>query len=1458
MEHRSQASPEHPPPRRRRWFRRSLWTLLTLALLYFLLTESFVARRIVMWQVGSLVGGKATASRVKISPFAGRLVIEDAVVRAQGIRGDGGVVFKAERLTADLRWLSLLGANPDIRRIELLGPVFRVSQSLDDGRMNFQALRPGPSAGGSKFGGLPALVVIEGAIELGEHETIPDRGDPVYRALHAFGVTGEVANVPGSGGSEISFRQSSQTPGRGMGVTGLLNDEGLRLTLVGEPIEAWSPEKIPGGWRGAYSQLDLKGSVTRAELWYPFGKPPTATITVASVGVNLPVTVQPGEDADGNIIPVPPGEENRRLRLDQTDGVITLRDGGLKATLRGLCEELPYDVEFEYRGTTADAPFTCKLTTRNFDLRERPMIVRFAPGVARRRLEQFGDPTATVDLSVLVERGEPVNGGPGAIRVSGDLTFRDGSAAFERFPYRFYQLSGEASFSDEEILIKRVEGVARDGARIHASGRIWPPTEESEVVINVTVKDLTVGEELAAALGQRARIVEELFSFERHAELVEKGLVTTAAKSAEAKRLLQEAAAGRVSLDDAALAALREEAARPVFEPGGICDVDVRVIREPGKDARWLDTEVIRFREARLLPATFPYPIIASGIIVEKTNADATVDGGEYRGLTGGTATLGAYCDFSKLDNPDTPFVPEIQVTAFDVPIDRFFLNAIPRQEGVAHIGDRLAALNPTGTAGVQAWLGLNQQGESVYEVRIRPANATITPPASGERAVALRDIKGEITAVDEGVTVGLTGTAFDPLPHAVDDAASPIRLDARIEYAAGAERVAPDGSPTLDPAPVPPPRVQLRANAASWSAQWPVEDLVRHFSPQAAAKLETLRAEHEPSGRTDVRAFIEAPSGGEPVTEVFIENANALQVVYNGDRVSLTTTAGSAGVFVDAAAATTFDLRGLAARLRVNDADEGEILADGRFSGTGGPAGDGRPLNITLKSGRFESPLVQALINRYAPKTISELHEQTAPSGQFDLTLRLVPDGTTAEGSTDWVVSGDFSPRNILATVSGQPVQVLDASGLIRFEKTGGRIENLVLTAPTWEARADGLWIVRPDGGTSVQTTASLYAMGLTPDLWALLPPEISEVFGQLSLDIDGDLSVEGAQVSRASAGDGSPASIKATGQVRLSGASLEVGTSIDRASGVIDFGFERPLPGTPRTLEVRAMLDRFRVSGVSMSDGRVRVVGGGEGEFFVPLISADCYGGRMTGTASLFPTDGAGRSYEASLQLSDVRFASVLSELTRTNAAAEEQTADAAPDGSRGLMYASVTFGGVMGDLASRRGSGKATIAEGRVLSIPLVVPLVRLSSLQLPFDETLDFASADFYLRDRTMSFEEISISSRSVQIVGFGTIDTQTQDIDLRVRTRARSRVPVISDITESVRDELVSAVVKGKLREPELSMQTLTGTTRFIGRLLGRTPSEQQQKLDDLERRLGTAGSRTPPRTTVGGAESPGP
>ncbi len=187
---------------------------------------------------------------------------------------------------------------------------------------------------------------------------------------------------------------------------------------------------------------------------------------------------------------------------------------------------------------------------------------------------------------------------------------------------------------------------------------------------------------------------------------------------------------------------------------------------------------------------------------MEKTNADATVDGGEYRGLTGGTAMLGAYCDFSKLDNPDTPFVPEIQVTAFDVPIDRFFLNAIPRQEGVAHIGDRLAALNPTGTAGVQAWLGLNQQGESVYEVRIRPANAAITPPASGERAVALRDIKGEITAVDEGVTVGLTGTAFDPLPHAADDAASPIRLDARIEYAAGAERVAPDGSPTLDPRP--------------------------------------------------------------------------------------------------------------------------------------------------------------------------------------------------------------------------------------------------------------------------------------------------------------------------------------------------------------------------------------------------------------------------------------------------------------------------------------------------------------------------------------------------------------------------------------------------------------------------------------------------------------------------------
>jgi hypothetical protein len=53
---------------------------------------------------------------------------------------------------------------------------------------------------------------------------------------------------------------------------------------------------------------------------------------------------------------------------------------------------------------------------------------------------------------------------------------------------------------------------------------------------------------------------------------------------------------------------------------------------------------------------------------------------------------------------------------------------------------------------------------------------------------------------------------------------------------------------------------------------------------------------------------------------------------------------------------------------------------------------------------------------------------------------------------------------------------------------------------------------------------------------------------------------------------------------------------------------------------------------------------------------------------------------------------------------------------------------------------------------------------------------------------------------------------------------------------SIRNELVTAEVRGTLQKPEINMLTLPGTNRLISRVVGQTPSEQDVRLDQIQER----------------------
>jgi len=369
------------------------------------------------------------------------------------------------------------------------------------------------------------------------------------------------------------------------------------------------------------------------------------------------------------------------------------------------------------------------------------------------------------------------------------------------------------------------------------------------------------------------------------------------------------------------------------------------------------------------------------------------------------------------------------------------------------------------------------------------------------------------------------------------------------------------------------------------------------------------------------------------------------------------------------------------------------------------------------------------------------------------------------------------------------------------------------------------------------VQAAVSVETRGLPSGFLAVLPAELTSALSEMSFHTDHGIRVPRADVTYNDDGTSAGRRVRVSGQVEFDDVAMQAGASVTQGAGTVGFTVERPA-GMPAAYDLSALMTGFRFAGLSMSNGRLRLSGGGDsGAVHVPLMTADCYGGRASGTMSLTGRPDGRREYQASLKLAGVRFAPVLRDLGATE---HEGVAIAEPDQlaldeSRGRLEAAVSLAGIMGDDESRRGRGLGTVGGGAVIQMPLLLPLVQFSNLQLPLDERLSVASAEFFLRGSTIVFEDVSAFSDSVRFFGYGTATWPGLELDLRFNSRAVRRMPVISGLIEGIRDELVSTTVTGPARDPKVSTTPLRATSRMLETLFG-SPSDQELLMRDIERR----------------------
>jgi hypothetical protein len=1380
---------------RRRLFGHSLawwkmWTLrsvcgfpLLLGVAWIILTHSPVTSRILLPRIGDSLGVDLSARRVVIG-IRGNVVMEGVQARVPGIDHAAATFCQVERIDAEVDWGTIFTiGRPAIRQILLTDPLVRISQSMDDEALNVAPLRIVSSAGGPLD--LPTITAEHAVIELGEHD------QHNYTTLKRLFLAGELSPARGTirkafkvdlheSGPSVPYRRNTE----GLRLTGNIDDAGADIEISGIDLDLLDPKSVPTPIREQFRNLDLKGDVTEARLNYSRQRGVVATMTLKDVDISPPLPPETGVD--------------KPMRMHGTSGTISFSQNGLRADLSGSIEDLPYDVEIDYLGVKSDSAFTATLTTRGFDVSKNPELLPYAPHIVRKRFNNFSQPTAVVDAAVTVSRAEPTGEGPAPIKVDGRLEFVQGRASFEKFPYPFQDLVALVHFTDDKIVIDSVTGVAANGAKLNATAYIAPLTTHAYANVDVHVTGAPVDEILMDAMGtNRRKLVDAIMSRDHYQRLLDAGLISSEPGS------------------DA-----------PYFELGGVGEIDVNVQREGGSEDIWHTLVNVHFDRLGLMVEKFPYPIIGTDVTLVITDDCLTVEGGSFTGLEGGTAEVVASARFIRNPDGSETYIPDVLVKADGVPLGPLLAAALPDtpmgEDGTISPRRIVDALGMSGLASATVEVGARDDGEIGYDATATIESCVSTPHAASAFGVMqVRNITAAITSSEEGLRVEATGV-MGP-----GDNAPGVHI--LVESVLGESTTS-------------------RIQATQVDASLPVECYVDIFSPKAAAELHELRNTMHPSGTLDVDVLGVVRANKPAVTTVSLANPCDLSFDLFDARIGLDNAVGNA--VIDAVEDPRIEFTGMQADVTANGAPAGRVTIDGLVplaSLARRDAPDPLPedlgaLRLQASGARFESALSGWIVHRFLPLTIVELYDESKPVGAFgaDLVLSTIVDD---DGAYAFDPEGTFSPESLAYERRNVKVE-LDTEGEVTFGRRWGTYQDLDIVAPKWRATLAGSW----NAGAQVishDTNIDLDAESITDDLRTFLPLALVGKLDEIGLVAGGPISMHGARLSGERAATDEASELSFHADVDFEDVSLTPGIELTECDGSVAIATEIAPAISPLAYELAFSVDKLRVAGARLTNARALLLSGDQPrELLMPHFSARSHAGRASATAHVWPTSQSETGpleYVIDIRLSGVRFSPLIADVAAAQMDGEDEMVDEAgtasldsdvealepdeavwtntDDRSRGEIDAGITLGGIVGRHDTRRGSGVVEIFGGSILRLPaLIVQLIELSNFQPPANERLDYARAAFFIDGEFIGFEDLSVFSRSVSILGTGSLDWATRNLDLKFHTRAARRIPMLSQIIEGIRDELATATVRGPIGDYDLRVEQFTGDSTLVENL----------------------------------------
>jgi hypothetical protein len=343
-----------------------------------------------------------------------------------------------------------------------------------------------------------------------------------------------------------------------------------------------------------------------------------------------------------------------------------------------------------------------------------------------------------------------------------------------------------------------------------------------------------------------------------------------------------------------------------------------------------------------------------------------------------------------------------------------------------------------------------------------------------------------------------------------------------------------------------------------------------------------------------------------------------------------------------------------------------------------------------------------------------------------------------------------------------------------------------------------------------------------ITDPLLAGLPRPLDDVLRALQMRTDGVLVVRDARLRIASPTPGTDPALSFTGALGLEGVSISAGVPIDGISGDATFSYVST-PGRRADLRMDIDADRAAIAGVAVTGVRAEFASDpASPAVLLRSLTADVHGGRGLGRGAFLPagadTSASGLSYELEAELQQADFDAILRDLRAARVG--DVAGPPAPPVDRGRLDAALSVAQSADPVRGLHGRLTARVEGGDVLNLPGVVPLLQVWNLQLPAGERVDLAFLDAFLDGDGMVFDELGLYSESLRIFGNGSILWKDQAVDLTFDTEGASRIPVLSELFRGLQGEIATARVSGRLSDPRLEYQSLSGTRRIFGAIFG--------------------------------------